>query len=146
MPPAKRVSKKSVAAKRENEKTIRQAFDEEADLFIFARVKNNYGAGGFGIVLNDGREATGIPRGLFRGNKLRIHIGDVILVDKCDNTSNHHQIVAVLSSDDVKFFKDRMRLSVSMYKNEEDEKENDAFEFAEDSDDDEEEEVDVDKI
>jgi translation initiation factor IF-1 len=146
MPPAKRVSKKSVAAKRENEKTIRQAFDKESDLFIFARVEKNYGAGGFGILLNNGLEATGIPRGLFRGNKLRINIGDVILVDKCDNSSNHHQIVAVLSSDDVKFFKDRQRLSVTMYKNEEDEKEDYAFEFADDSDDDEEEEVDVDKI
>jgi translation initiation factor IF-1 len=146
MPSSKRVSKKSVAAKRQNEKTIRQAFDEEADKFIFARVKSNYGAGGFAIVLNDGREATGIPRGLFRGNKLRIHIGDVIIVDKCENTSNHHQIVAVLSSDDVKFFKDRQRLSITMYKNEEDEKEDDAFEFAEDSDSDSEEEVDVDKI
>jgi hypothetical protein len=135
---------KSASAKRENEKTIREAYDEESDKFIFARIDSNLGAGGFRIVLNDSTLASGIPRGLFNRRTLRIKTGDIVLVEKCSNDSRSHQIVAILPEDEAKHFYSRKRISEAVWKKPdadgEKEKE-DAFEFV-----DEDEEVVVDEI
>ena len=133
---------KSASAHRENEKTIRQAYDEDNDNFIFARIDSNLGAGGFRIVLNDSTMASGIPRGLFNKRTLRIKAGDIVLVDKCSNDSRVHQIVAILPEDEAKHFYSRKRISEAVWRKPEEagEGENNAYEFVE------EEEVVVDDI
>ena len=142
--PSKRGSKVSASAKRENEKTIRTLY-VNPEAYLFARIDSSLGAGGFRIVLNDASTVTGIPRGLFNRKTLRINVGDVVLVEGCENKSNQHQIVGILSRDDAKEFYGKKMISDAVWRNPDamdrnDEK--DGFEFCEDSD----AEVDIDGV
>ena len=145
--PAKRGSKVSASAKRENEKTIRSLF-VNPEAYLFARIDSSLGAGGFRIVLNDSSIVTGIPRGLFNRRSLRINVGDIVLVERCDNKSNQHQIVGLLSHDDAKQFYSNKMISEFVWRKPDsiDDKDNDdGFDFCDDSDDDS-DNVDVDNI
>lgn len=144
--PSKRGSKVNASAKRENEKAIRTLY-VNPEAYLFARIDASLGAGGFRIVLNDSTIVTGIPRGLFNPRTFRINVGDVVLIEACDNKSNRHQIIAKLSQDEVKQFYNNKMISEAVFRKpdvsnekEEDEK----WEFDDESDDD--SEIDLDKI
>lgn len=142
----KKLSKKAEAARRANKKAIAEISEDT----VFARVESNLGAGGFRMVMNNGGEAIGIPRGLFNRSTMHIDRNAVVLCSPAEHNSaarvQTYEIIGVLSRKDAQALWKSKKISGSVWFSAEDKEEQEKDDYFEYDDDDNDEEVDIDAI
>ena len=90
--PCKKNIKKSAAALFQNAKAIDKAMEEGA---TFGAVIRRLGNGAFSIQLDGKEKVQGTPRGLFTSGTMRIHVGQLVIVEGASAT-RPWEIVALI--------------------------------------------------
>ncbi len=131
----KRISKKAVAAKRDNDKTIAALMSGDSH-FVLGRVEKNFGSGGFQVRIDDPvGYVTGMPLGKFTRSTMPIAADSyVILEPSANGRAKVLEIVGVLSRKDAQTLYKQNRMSKVVWKTmeEKDEEEDDLFDYGDD--------------
>ncbi len=129
----KRTSKKAVAAKRHNDKTVASLFDGDSH-YMLGRVEKNFGSGGFQVVV-DGGNVTGMPMGKFTKSTMPIETNSyVVLEPSATGRAKVLEIVGVLSRSDAQALYKAKRMSKKVWSIDDEEKEDDYFDYGDDDD------------
>jgi hypothetical protein len=123
----KRTSKKAVAAKRNNDKTISSLLEGD-NHFILGRVDKNLGAS-FQVIV-DGGSIMGTPRRTFTKSTMPIEANSfVVLEPSATGRAKVLEIVGVLSRGDAQQLYKAKRMSKKVWSVEEENEENDIFDY-----------------
>ncbi len=130
----KRTSKKAVAAKRHNDKTVASLFEGDSH-YMLGRVERNFGSGGFQVVVDDG-VVVGMPMGKFTRSTMPIEANSyVVLEPSTTGRAKVLEIVGVLSRSDAQSLYKAKRMSKKIWSIEAEQKEeDDYFDYGDDDD------------